>query len=261
MTMIIIIVAPFLRRPPRKPRSVRLRRPPPALLPFVRTSTAPGFQRRIAGASRRTWIRAAPSSRVATGGSSFGACYELCRLTQGLRRRCLIIQPSEEAEGNRSVRRAGEKVAELARLRRRRLISQPRVAELARLPWVSERVALNPAMGFTPCAQGCVGGSARGRMEQSEEALKDPRDNHLPIPKGLNRCGGVELKTRGFGETLGRVGRRVHPGAQGTLPIGTPDQQQRLPTKPYAHGVQPFAGLSAMRLETQGSLASSATLG
>ena len=29
-------------------------------------------------------------------------------------------------------------------LRRRRLISQPRVAELARLPWVLQRVALNP---------------------------------------------------------------------------------------------------------------------
>jgi len=28
-------------------------------------------------------------------------------------------------------------------------------------------------------------------MEQSEEFLENPRDNHLPIPKGLNRCGGV----------------------------------------------------------------------
>jgi len=98
-------------------------------------------------------------------------------------------------------------------------------------------------------------------MEQSEEAFENPRDNHLPIPKGLNRCGGVGLMPRGFDETLGRVGRRVHPGAQGTLPIGTSDQQQKLPTKPYAHGVKPFAGLSAARLSTQGSLASSATLG
>ena len=57
----------------------------------------------------------------------------------------MIIQPSEEAEGNRSVRWVGEKVAELASLRRRRSISQPRVAELARLPWVFQRVALNPA--------------------------------------------------------------------------------------------------------------------
>ena len=33
-------------------------------------------------------------------------------------------------------------------------------------------------------------------MDQSEEALENPRDNHLPIPKGLNRSGGVGLKTR-----------------------------------------------------------------
>ena len=45
----------------------------------------------------------------------------------------------------------GREGAELARLRRRRLIIQPRVAELARLPWVFKRVALNPAKGFTPC--------------------------------------------------------------------------------------------------------------
>ena len=142
----------------------------------------------------------------------------------------------------------GEKVAELARLRRRRLISQPRVAELARLPWVPERAALNPAKGLTPCAQGRTGDSARGQMHQSEEFLENPRDNHLPIPKGLNCCSDVGLNARGFGETLGRVGRRVHPGAQGTLPIGTSDQQPKLPTKPYAHGVQPLAGLSATRL-------------
>ena len=98
-------------------------------------------------------------------------------------------------------------------------------------------------------------------MDPSEEFLENPRDNHLPIPKGLNRCGGEGSKTRGFGETLGRVGRRVHPGAQGTLPIGPSDQQRKLPTRPYAHGVQPFAGLSAGALETQGSLASSATQG
>jgi len=48
----------------------------------------------------------------------------------GLRRRRSINQPSEEADGNRSVRRVGEKVA-----------------ELARLPWVFQRVALNPEMG------------------------------------------------------------------------------------------------------------------
>ena len=65
----------------------------------------------------------------------------------------MVSQPIEEAEGDRSVRRVGEKVAELARrLRRRRLRSQPRVAELARLPWVLKRVALNPAKGCTPCA-------------------------------------------------------------------------------------------------------------
>ena len=86
----------------------------------------------------------------------------------------------------------GEKVAELGRLRRRRLIVQPRVAELARLPWVFKRAALNPAMGCTPCAHGCAGDCARGPMDQSEEALENPRDNHLPIPKGLNRCGGVD---------------------------------------------------------------------
>jgi len=130
-----------------------------------------------------------------------------------LRRRRFISQPSDEAEGNRSVRWVGEKVAELARLRRRRSISQPRVAELARLPWVFQRAAPNPAKGCTPCAQGCAGDSARGPMEQSEEALKDPRDNRLPILKGLNRYGGgIELKTRGFGETRPGVGRRVRPG-------------------------------------------------
>ena len=128
------------------------------------------------------------------------------------------------------------------------MIVQPRVAELARLPWVFKRVALNPAKGFTPCAHGCARDSARGLMDQSEEFLENTRDNHLPIPKGLNRCGGVGLNARGFGETLGRVGRRVHPGAQGTLPIGTSDQQQKLPSRPYAHGVKPFAGLSATRL-------------
>ena len=64
----------------------------------------------------------------------------------------MIVQPSEEAEGNRSVRRVGEEVAELARLRRRRSICQPRVAELARLPWVIKREALNPAKGCTPWA-------------------------------------------------------------------------------------------------------------
>jgi len=52
-----------------------------------------------------------------------------------LRRRRLIVQPSEEAEGNRSVWRVGEKVA-----------------ELARLPWVFQRAALNPAKGCTPWA-------------------------------------------------------------------------------------------------------------
>jgi len=56
-----------------------------------------------------------------------------------LRRRRLISQPSEEAEGNRSVRSAGEKVA-----------------DLARLPWVFKRAALNPAKGCTPCAHGCA---------------------------------------------------------------------------------------------------------
>src|SRR5689334_12731310 len=82
--------------------------------------------------------------------------------------RCSTGHPSEEAEGNKSVRPAGEKVGELARLRRRRLIIQPRVAELARLPWVFKRAALNPAKGCTPCAQGCAGDSARGPMDQSE---------------------------------------------------------------------------------------------
>jgi len=108
------------------------------------------------------------------------ACYELCRLTEGLRRRRSINQPSEEAEGNRSLRWAGEKVAELARLRRRRSIVQPneeadgnrsvrwvgeevaelarlrrrrsivqpRVAELARLPWVPARASAQPCKGL-----------------------------------------------------------------------------------------------------------------
>jgi len=75
----------------------------------------------------------------------------------------LIIQPSEEADGDRSVRWVGEKVAELARLRRRRLIVQPseeaegnrsvrwvgeKVAELARLPWVSKRASAQPCKGL-----------------------------------------------------------------------------------------------------------------
>ena len=72
------------------------------------------------------------------------ACYEVCRLTK-ITAKASISLPSEEAEGNGSVRRVGEKVAELARLRRRRLIVQPRVAELARLPWVQSAPALNPA--------------------------------------------------------------------------------------------------------------------
>ena len=96
-------------------------------------------------------------------------------------------------------------------------------------------------------------------MVQSEEALENPRDNHLPILKGLNRCGGVGLMPRGFGETLAGLGGAFTRVPRGTLPIGTSDQQQKLPTRPYAHGVQPFAGLSATRLVTQGSLASSAT--
>jgi len=45
-------------------------------------------------------------------------------------------------------------------------------------------------------------------MEQSEEFLKNPRHNRLPIPKGLNRCGGAGLNTRGFGETLAGLGDR-----------------------------------------------------
>ena len=83
-----------------------------------------------------------------------------------------------------------------ATLRRRRLIVQPRVAELARLPWVFQRVAINPAKGCTPCAQGCASDPARGQMEQTEEFLENPRDTHLPIPKGLNRCGGAGLMPR-----------------------------------------------------------------
>jgi hypothetical protein len=44
--------------------------------------------------------------------------------------KALNKQPSEAVEGNRSIRRVGEKVA-----------------ELARLPWVFQRAALNPARG------------------------------------------------------------------------------------------------------------------
>jgi len=43
-------------------------------------------------------------------------------------------------------------------------------------------------------------------MDPSEEFHGNPRDNHLPIPKGLNRCGGEGSKTRGFGETLAGLG-------------------------------------------------------
>jgi len=60
----------------------------------------------------------------------------------------------------------------------------------------TERACAQPCKGCTPCAQGCAGGSARGPKDQPEEFLEIPRDNRLPIPKGLNRSGGVGLKTR-----------------------------------------------------------------
>jgi len=47
---------------------------------------------------------------------------------------------------------------------------------------------------------------------------------------------------RGFGETLAGLGGAFTRVPRGTLPIGTSDQQQRLPTRPYAHGVQPLQG-------------------
>ena len=69
-----------------------------------------------------------------------------------------------------------------------------------------QRVALNPAMGCTPCAQVRAGDSARGQMEQSEEFLKNPGDNRLPILKGLNRCGGVGLMPRNSVKPLAGLG-------------------------------------------------------
>jgi len=53
-------------------------------------------------------------------------------------------------------------------------------------------------MGFTPCAYGCTSYSAQGQVDQSAEFFENPRDNHLPILKGLNRwrCG---LMPHGFG--------------------------------------------------------------
>jgi len=56
-----------------------------------------------------------------------------------------------------------------------------KVAELARLPWVFKRVALNPAKGFTPRARGCIMDSASRPAVQSEEYIRKLRDNRLPI--------------------------------------------------------------------------------
>jgi len=47
-------------------------------------------------------------------------------------------------------------------------------------------------MGFTPCAQGYTIDVASGPVVQSEEFFGSPRDNRLPILKGLNRSGGVD---------------------------------------------------------------------
>ena len=99
------------------------------------------------------------------------------------------------------------KVAELARLRRRRLISQPRVAELARLPWVPERASASTLQRVARRVRRAAPVIfARGQMHQSEEALENPRDNRLPILKGLNCCGGVGGMPRGFGGTLAGLG-------------------------------------------------------
>ena len=61
-----------------------------------------------------------------------------------------------------------------------------KVAELARLPWVSKRVAVNPAKGFTPCASSHTGDFASVQPSASKECSGHPRDNHLPILKGFN---------------------------------------------------------------------------
>jgi len=178
-----------------------------------------------------------------------------------LRRRRSISQPSEEAEGNRSVRWVGEKVAELARLRRRRLISQPRVAELARLPWVFKRVALNPAKGCTPCAVSpdrrfrCWSDVPIGRVPWAPgwTRLRNPA-RVSPNPRGINPT--PPQRFNPFG-----IGRRLSRGFSRNSSDWSICPRAESPARPCAHGMQPFAGLSAARSVTQGSLASSATLG
>jgi len=126
-------------------------------------------------------------------------------------------------------------------------------------PGYQSAPALNPAKGCTPCAQGCAGDSAREPMEQSEEVLENPRVNHLPIPKALNRCGGVAGMPRGFGETLGRVGEADSPGCPRYSsdwdigPTAEPSDQALRIRRETLCRVERYA------LETQGSLASSAT--
>jgi len=93
-----------------------------------------------------------------------------------------------------------------------------------------------------------------------EEFLENPRDNRLPIPKGLNRCGGVEIDAAdsvkplaGLGGGFTRVPKvlfRLGHRTSGKISIGAARTRRAT-----------LAGLSAARCKTQGSLASSATLG
>ena len=98
-------------------------------------------------------------------------------------------------------------------LRRRRSISQPRVAELARLPWVFKREALNPAKGLTPCAQSCASDPAHGAIGPIGRVLGNPRDNRRPILKVAavlaKGCDREAVDDRGVG--CGKIAKRdVH---------------------------------------------------
>jgi len=153
-----------------------------------------------------------------------------------------------------------EKVAELAKLRRRRLIVQPRVAEHARLPWVFR--AQRPTLQRV---------SRRVRKASSESLLL----LRCPNRKSTlgTRVNPPPNPAKGFTESARhqstppqrfnpfRIGRRLSRRSSRSSSDWFICHHAESLALPCAHGVKPFAGLSAARSGTQGSLASSATLG
>ena len=79
--------------------------------------------------------------------------------------------------------------ARLDWLRRRRSITQPGVAELARLPWVCAPSAPTLKWVEPRVRQAAPVIWRSGPAIQSEEYLGNMRDNRHPILNGLNRCG------------------------------------------------------------------------